>query len=79
MSTDTEVRVRGMRALTEAMGPVEAERFVSLLLREPFDYTKWQRDLWPGASVEEVSKAAMRHRRVPHVPPRKCPRLAKAR
>ena len=63
MKTDTEIRTDGLRALTEALGPVEAERFVALMLREPFDYTKWQRDLWPGKTVEELSTEAMKRRR----------------
>ncbi|OEU79505.1 MAG: hypothetical protein BA872_00925 [Desulfobacterales bacterium C00003060] len=32
---------------------------ISLIIRQPFDYTKWQRDLWPDESVEELSKKAM--------------------
>jgi hypothetical protein len=67
MKTDTEIRTDGLRALTEALGPVEAERFVALMLREPFDYTKWQRDLWPGKNVEELSTEAMK-RRQSHLP-----------
>jgi hypothetical protein len=63
MSTDTEVRIRGLRALVEALGPVEAERFITLVLREPFDYTSWQRQLWAEKSVDELSKAAMEWRR----------------
>jgi hypothetical protein len=59
MSTDTEVRIRGFRALVEALGTVEAERFITLILREPFDYTQWQRQLWTDRSVDELSKAAM--------------------
>jgi hypothetical protein len=59
MSTDTEVRIRGLRALVEALGTVEAERFITLMLREPFDYTKWQRQLWAEQSVDELSQAAM--------------------
>jgi hypothetical protein len=59
MSTDTEIRVRGLRALVEALGPVEAERFITLILREPFDYTQWQRQLWAEKSVDEISQAAM--------------------
>ncbi len=59
MITDTEVRTNGLRALVDALGPVDAERFVALILREPFDYTKWQRQLWPDRSVHEISKAAM--------------------
>ena len=62
MRTDTEIRIEGLRALTHALGPVEAERFVTLVLREPFDYTKWQRDLWPDRTAEEISHAAMRRR-----------------
>lgn len=79
MSTDTEVRMKGMKALTEALGPLEAERFVSLILREPFDYTKWQTDLWAGASVEEVSAAAMRHRRASRAALKRPSRPARAR
>jgi hypothetical protein len=63
MSTDTEIRVKGLKALNDALGQVEAERFVTLLLREPFDYTIWRRDLWADKTVDELSKAAMRHRR----------------
>ena len=62
MKTDTEVRVQGIRALVDALGTVEAERFITLVLREPLDYTKWQKDLWPDQSVEEISRAAMRLR-----------------
>ena len=59
MSTDTEVRLRGLQALVEALGTVEAERFITLILREPFDYTQWQRHLWAEKSVDDISKAAM--------------------
>jgi hypothetical protein len=59
MSTDTEVRTRGFRALVEALGTAEAERFISLILREPFDYTQWQRQLGADKSIDELSKAAM--------------------
>ena len=64
MKTDTEIRTHGLRVLVDALGTVEAERFISLLLREPFDYTKWQRHLWTDRSVEAVSEAAMKMRSV---------------
>jgi len=63
MMTDEELKVQGVRALVEALGDVEAERFVSLLTRTPFDYTKWQAHLWPDSEIEELSRAAMRLRR----------------
>jgi len=59
MSTDTEIRIHGLRALVEALGTVEAERFITLILREPFDYTQWQKQLWAERSVDELSQAAM--------------------
>ena len=38
---------------------VDAERFITLISREPFDYTEWQRNLFEGMSVRELSKKAM--------------------
>jgi len=69
MRTDTEIRVHGFRALIDGLGAVEAERFISLILREPFDYSKWQKQLWKDKSVTEISSAAMKSRRssAPHV------------
>ena len=60
MITDTEVKIKGVRALTEILGKVGAERFIALIQREPFDYTNWQRTLWEGQSVEEISRNAMK-------------------
>jgi hypothetical protein len=60
MITDTEVKVKGFKALMDSLGSVDAERFISLIQREPFDYTKWQRTLWEGQSVEEISRNAMK-------------------
>jgi len=60
MITDTEVKIKGVRALTEMLGKVGAERFIALIQREPLDYTNWQRTLWEGQSVEEISRNAMK-------------------
>lgn len=62
MITDTELRIEGMNALLNALGEVQAERFMTLIIREPFDYTKWQRTLWQDRSVREISQAAMEYR-----------------
>ena len=62
MITDEELKVQGVRALIAALEHVQAERFVSLLTRAPFDYTKWQASLWPDVGVEELSRAAMQMR-----------------
>ena len=59
MITDEELKVQGLRALVAALGDVQAERFVSLLTRTPFDYTKWQASLGPDVDVEQLSRDAM--------------------
>lgn len=63
MITDTEIKIKGIRVLMESLGEVEAERFISLIMREPFDYTKWQRSLWTDKTVAEISSSAMRFRK----------------
>lgn len=59
MMTDTEIRLKGLQVLTEYIGDVEAERFVALIQREPFDYTKWRQGMDEDLSIEEISKKAM--------------------
>ena len=64
MLTDAEIKTAAFRALVEALGDVQAERFpFALIRREPFEYTQWHRTLWPEKGVEEVSQAAMKARR----------------
>jgi len=62
MMTDTEIRVKGIAALSATLGSVEAERFIALILREPFDYTRWQESLFDERSVADLSSAATRRR-----------------
>ena len=50
MITDEQLKIEGLKALTEALGDVQAEKFIALIMRSPFDYTKWQKKLW----VEEA-------------------------
>jgi hypothetical protein len=59
--TETVLMKTGMKILIEQLGNIEAERFVSVLLREPFDYTEWRKDnLCIGMTVEEISRKAMK-------------------
>jgi hypothetical protein len=60
--TDTEIRMKGMQVLINVLGEVHAEKFITLILREPFNYTEWQRELWNDKSVEEISRMAMQRR-----------------
>ena len=61
--TDTEIKIKGIEVLTDTLGIVQAERFISLIMRDPFDYTTWQKDLWHEKSVEEISQLAMQSRK----------------
>lgn len=54
MISDTLIKSNGLRILAENLGTVETERFITLILREPFDYTLWQRDLYKNLSVKEL-------------------------
>lgn len=56
--TDTEVKQKGLGALLEALGEVDAERFIMLLNRDPFDYTIWQRNLFENMTIDQISASA---------------------
>ncbi len=59
MATSTvEIMNRGMKCLTDQMGIVEAEQFISTIIREKFDYTKWQREYFDAMTPEEISSEA---------------------
>ena len=62
MITDTEIKSKGFRLLALHLGDVEAERFIALIQREPFDYTKWRHDMDEELSLEEISRKAMAQR-----------------
>lgn len=60
MMTNTEIKIKGFKILTETLGLVEAERFIALMQQEPFDYTKWRENLFDELTVEEISQKAMK-------------------
>ena len=59
MITDTEIKAKGFQVLARYLGDFEAERFIALIQREPFDYTKWRQEMFDDLSVEEISHKAM--------------------
>lgn len=63
MITDTEIKSKGFQLLALHLGDVEAERFIALIQREPFDYTKWRQDMDEELSLGEISQKAMAQRR----------------
>lgn len=62
MKTDTIVKQEGMNALISKLGYVDAERFIVLITKEPFDYTKWREQyLNEELSVRQLSQKAMKY------------------
>ena len=46
---------RGIHCLLEKLGVVETGRFITVINRERFDYTKWQ---WDNMSFDEFNSVA---------------------
>ncbi len=61
MITDSEIRLTGMQSLINTLGEVQAERFISLIQRDNFDYTKWQKSLFQDMTVEQLSEQAQKY------------------
>ncbi len=58
MKTDNEIIQAGFDSIFSALGMVEAERFIMLIKRDQFDYTKWQRELWTQETIDSLSTKA---------------------
>lgn len=58
--TDTALKYEGMKILLESLGEVDAERFISLMNREPFNYTTWRQSHLEQEDVRTLSRKAMR-------------------
>ena len=69
--TDTERKQKGLGVLLEALGEVDAERFITLLNRDPFDYTTWQKNLYDNMTVRGLSAKAMQLRKTSESPSKK--------
>jgi hypothetical protein len=61
MKNESVIIKDGIDALIEKLGPLDAERFISKIIKEDFDYTEWQKDLFKNKSLAELSQAAMQN------------------
>ena len=62
MKADTLVRTEGMNILIKNLGLIDAERFVMLIQKETFDYTKWQKNLFEDMTIDEIYNNAAKLR-----------------
>ncbi len=56
MKTEAEIRTQGMQALIDALGLVEAERFLAAISKDRFDYTQWRRQGLPDLTIEAIAQ-----------------------
>lgn len=61
ITSDIEIMNRGINCLLEKLGVIETERFISVINREKFDYTKWQRQRFDNVDSEEFNEAAINY------------------
>ena len=61
MRSDTIIKHEGYAAIFDKLDLLEAERFITLIRRDKFDYTLWRKNLFVDISVEELSQKAMEH------------------
>jgi hypothetical protein len=60
--SDVELKSRAIELLINQLGEVEAERFLSLINKETFDYSEWRKKLLIDLDVKTVSSLAMKYR-----------------
>lgn len=58
MLSDVQIRYNGMKLLREKLGIIEAEKFISIIKKEPSNYTEWQRKLWEDKTVDQIYEEA---------------------
>jgi hypothetical protein len=61
MRTTATILNDGMDCLLEKLGVLETEIFISHLLREPFDYTAWQKEHYANISVQDLNRKAVEY------------------
>jgi len=62
MNNTVEIYDKGLACLIEKLGVVQTEKFIAVVKRENFDYTRWQREYFDsvpeGSFTSEASEYA---------------------
>ena len=61
MIATNDIMTRGMECLTKSLGVIEAEHFISAVIREKFDYTVWQRQYFDAMAPGEFHANAVKY------------------
>jgi len=60
--TDTVLKSLAMEILVKNLGILDAERFIALILKEPFDYTEWRKaNLSDDIPVKTLNRQAIEY------------------
>ena len=63
MIADIDLITKGMRVLSDQLGVIEAETFISVIKNDHFDYTKWREDKFDDMSLDELNSTAAEYSR----------------
>ena len=69
MYTESELRMIGMKCLSDRLGPVDAERFIVSMNRNAGDYTVARRELFDEMTLEEVREGSRKYMKSHPLPP----------
>ena len=61
MNSSVELMDIGMKCLVERLGAIEAERFISIIIREQTDYTKWRQHYFGNITSDAFHQAAIQY------------------
>lgn len=62
--SDLELKRKGLALLINHLGEVDAEKFISLVNKETFDYTEWQKNLLIDTELRKLSSEAMKFKQL---------------
>ena len=57
----TEIIDMGIRCLIEKLGIIDAEQFISTIIREKSDYTKWHQKFFSDVSSDDFHNVAFEY------------------
>ena len=58
-ASTAEIMDAGIKCLIEKLGTVETERFISVLIREKSDYTRWRQRYFADVDSDDFHEAAV--------------------
>ena len=58
-ASTAEIMDMGISCLIKNLGTIETEQFISVLIREKSDYTKWRQQYFADVSSDDFHEAAV--------------------